>query len=622
MGMNVTRRQKFINKNTDSKKTIKTKKRININFDLPTLSLLSSFVMSSNSNIRRSSYINLRNLMNVLDMGIYANDEDRMKRIEFINKALDARLIYNIQEPMMVMKYARGGIVNDNSTNEDDIIQLSEFGLLSNQEIDWVNDTISGALKYAFIEDEQGVDRGLDVLARFKAADYRARDEIVKEIEEWINYMQTSFRRVRSQSVTDLTFSLKPGEYEETVKEIYNIVSSPGRKLKCGMQGLNEMIAGGFENSRVYGFLGSTGIGKSLVLLNLAVQIKKFNKDLKPKDPTKIPTITILTMENTVVETVTRLFNIVGASDEMKNYSLEEVIKIIKEDGELFLSDDSPINILIKYMPNKSVDTSYLYTLVEDLEDEGYETICLIQDHLKRIRSCTPCKDERIEYGEIVNEMKVFAQIKDIPVLTNTHLNRDAAKIVDEQRRNNKADLTRMMGRSNIGESMLILDNIDFAFIINVEYDSKGQKYMVFSRVKNRDRASDRDYICQPFTEGNNIRLVIDEDQPVPAFKESLKETPNELFKNGGLNRSRGQNSIPEIAEIISEVSNNRFDDDTNLFSGSMYKEKEQIKEIEQETREMGEYTYPINSMLNEPVIINGDPVAGLYFEDEQQIGA
>ena len=147
MGMNVTRRQKFINKNTDSKKTIKTKKRINIHVDLPTLSLLSSFVMSSNYNIRLSSNINLRNLMNVLDMGIYANDEDRMKRIEFINKALDARLIYNIQEPMMVMKYARGGIVNDNSTNEDDIIQLSEFGLLSKQEIEWVNDTISGALK-------------------------------------------------------------------------------------------------------------------------------------------------------------------------------------------------------------------------------------------------------------------------------------------------------------------------------------------------------------------------------------------------------------------------------------------------------------------------------------------
>ena len=36
MGMNITRRQKFINKNTDNKKTMKSKKRVNINFDVPT----------------------------------------------------------------------------------------------------------------------------------------------------------------------------------------------------------------------------------------------------------------------------------------------------------------------------------------------------------------------------------------------------------------------------------------------------------------------------------------------------------------------------------------------------------------------------------------------------------
>lgn len=584
MGMNISRRQKFINKDKKSN-PVKTQKRININFDLSTLTILSSFVMSTNASIRRSQYINLRNLMNIIDMGLYQNEPERMKRIEFINKALEARLVYNIQDPVVILKFCGGGIINDNSDNN--VISLAEFGKMSNQELDWVNDTISGALKYAFIEDSNGVDRGLDVLTRFKAADYRSREEIVSEIEEWVNYMQTSFRRVKSQSLTDMTFSLKPGEYEDTIREVYNVVTSPSRKLKCGMQAINEMTAGGFEATRVYGLMGATGIGKSLVLLNLAVQIKKYNKNLLPKDPTKIPTIVILTMENTVIETVTRLFNITTTSDEMKNYSVEEVIEMLKRDGELFLNDDSPVNILIKYMPNRSVDTSYLYTLVEDLEDEGYETICLIQDHLKRIRSSFPQTDLRIELGEVVNEMKVFAQLKDIPVITNTHLNRDAAKVIDEQKRNNKADLTRMLGRSNIGESMLILDNIDCAFVINVEYDVNGQKYMVFSRVKMRDRASARDYICQPFVNGNDIKLVEDYYSEVPAFKESLKQQPNEVFNSGTLNANRKgiRNTIPEISEIIGEV--NKFDNDENLFSGSIYREKEQIEEIEK-------YTYPL----------------------------
>ena len=568
MAMNVSRRQKFINKD-GNKSPVKTKKRVNINFDITTLTILSSFVMSTNASIRRSQYINLRNLMEVIDLAPYQNEPELLKRIEFIKKALDARLIYNIQDPFVILKFTGGGIVND---SVDNLISLAEFGQMSNQEIDWVNETVSGALKYAFIENN--VDRGLDVLTRFKAADYRSRDEIVAEIEEWVNEMQTSFRRVRSQSVTDLTFSLKKETYEDTIREIYNTVTSPSRKLRCGMQGLNEMVAGGFENTRVYGLLGGTGIGKSLVLLNIAVQIKKYNKYLKPKDPTKIPTIVILTMENTVAETVTRLFNIVSSPEEMKNFTVDEVLEMLKRDGELFLSDDSPINILIKYMPNRSVDTGYLYTLVEDLEDEGYETICLIQDHLKRIRSAFPQTDLRIELGEVVNEFKVFAQLKDIPVITNTHLNREAAKVIDEMKRNNKADLTRMLGRANTGESMLILDNIDCAFIINVEYDANGQKYMVFSRVKMRDRASAREYICQPFVNGNDIKLVEDYYSDVPAFRESLKQQPNEAaLYSGQLNTGRKgvRNNIGDIDEIIGTI--NKFDTDENLFSGSMYKE-------------------------------------------------
>ena len=104
MGMNITRRQKFITNNKDNKNKIKTKKRVNINFDLETLKVLASFVVSGNSNIRRSSYLNLRNLMDSLDMGIYANDESRMKMIEFINNGLHARLVFNMQVPELIIK--------------------------------------------------------------------------------------------------------------------------------------------------------------------------------------------------------------------------------------------------------------------------------------------------------------------------------------------------------------------------------------------------------------------------------------------------------------------------------------------------------------------------------------
>ena len=156
------------------------------------------------------------------------------------------------------------------------------------------------------------------------------------------------------------------------------------------MHGLNQMVGGGLESCRVYMFLGITGVEKSVTLLNLIFQLKKWNANYKLKDPTKTPCIVLLTMENTVVETVTRLFDMtvgITSGPGMENYSLQEVLEKLRTEGGLVLNDDSPIDIVMKYKKDKSVDTSYLYDMASELEDQGYEMICLVQDHVKRIRS-------------------------------------------------------------------------------------------------------------------------------------------------------------------------------------------------------------------------------------------
>lgn len=558
--MNIARRQKFLN----SGRTItRTTTRVDINFDLVTLDLMCSYVMSTNRNIRRSQYINMRNLFEILDLSLYQNDVEKMKRLDFIRKGLEARINKNLQDPKLILKYIKGGILDD-----DKVVDIDIFGNITNEELEWLNGTISTSLKYAFIYPQ--ADRAIDLFTRFKACDYKAKEEIVSEIEQFINDMQTSFRRAKSQTVTDMTFTLKDGLFQETIQDVYDIISNPNRRLQCGMQGVNELVGGGFESGRVYGIAGVTGVGKSVTLLNLAVQLKKYNKCFVSKDPSKIPTIVYLTMENDVIETVRRLFNIATVSDDMVNFSVDQIIQMLRTEGELFLTEDSPINIIIKYVPNRSVDTGYLYTMVEDLEDEGYETICLIQDHLKRIRSCYPQSDIRIELGEVVNEFKTFAQLKQIPVITNTHLNREAAKVVEEMKRNKKQDSGKMLGKANVGESMLILDNIDYFFIINVDYDTQGHKYMAFSTAKTRDRSSNREYICQPFVVGNDIKFVEDFYSEVPAFKETLKEQPtiNNSFENRSSIRSSIRNNVNEVSEITDLL---QFRQDKNIFSGDIY---------------------------------------------------
>lgn len=489
-------------------------KKISINYDLQTLNLFCMYVVSENTSVRTSNLATMKKLIDRLDMSLYFNDVEKLKRIEFINRGLEARVVRKMKNHDVITHYI-------NSGSEEQLI--SKIYELSTEEIEWVNETISESAKHAFMYDY--VDQLMDLCTRFKQRAYNSRGEIVIEFESVIDGIKSQFRRVTSESMTEAEFSLAEGVFNEVMADIYARETNPSKILYTGMQGFNELCGGGLESGRVYLLFGLAAAGKSLTLLNIAYQIKKYNKLYQCKDKTKKPCIAILTMENSVQETVSRLFSIV-AGDRMSNYSLDEVIRKLREDGELIMDDTSPIDIIIKYKPNASVDTNYLYTFYDDLSDRGYEMICLIQDHLKKIRPRYPKKDLRLDLGEIVNDFKAFAIDKGIPVLSDSHLNREGARIVDTAAASNKQDITKLLGRSNISESFLMQDNADCCMIINKDRDREGNLYMVFFRNKMRDMCSNLDYIAQPFEQGSTIRLVEDMGLDVPLYKESLAINP------------------------------------------------------------------------------------------------
>lgn len=577
---------------------IKNKRaKLPINFDLNSLNLMCTYVLSENRNIKRGQYINLRNLMELLDMEKYINDQERYKRVIFIKKALEGRLVKGLNDPVTIIKYTNGGLL------ETDIIDINNFTGMSNSEIDWINETVSNTLSSSFLY--ENAPEGIDILTRFLAAEAKDISSTFLEAKEWIRKMNNEFRKNEVTLSSDQMFSLKPDNFSNIVRDVYNEVTSSYRHLVTGMQGFNQLIGGGFENTRCYLLLGLTGIGKSLSMLNIAYQLKKYNKGFKAKDPTKIPCIVFLTMENTVTETIQRLFKI-STGEDMKNHTVEEVENLLRTTGELYLTGDNPIDLIIKYKPNRSVDTSYLYTLTEDLEDEGYEVICFIQDHVKRIKSVSGNPDLRLELGDVVNEMKTFAIIKDIPVITDSHLNREGAKIIDQASTRSTMDLTRMLGKSNIGESLLMLDNIDLGIILNKEYDSEGNEYMVFKNIKERVQTY-RNYICQPFHPDNPIKLVEDFYSPMPVFKESLySESINQMntqFHNNNVKKNSYNNNIISID-----------DDEGNLFEYSKVYSSEDINkndtiEIdEQNVPNLINYVNPYGSNVNPIPIVQQEP--------------
>lgn len=555
---------KFDINDTKKIKTPKVKKTVSLNLPLRSFRILARYSVTVSNLIRLNHLSNLKKFLNLLNPQVYINDPNKTHYVEFIKKALEVRMDYKITDQDIMIDHILGTL--DFKPDFIDPNNIDRF-LLTTNEIKWANEMIEHNIKFAFAY--MAAPDFLTVCTAITKTEYEGKGHLIDDFEVLVNDTHSKFRKSRvSTNNVDMVFSLRDGVFEEVVGETYDLLTNPSRKLVTGMQGFNEMINGGFESGRVYMLLGITNVGKSVTLLNLMYQIRKYNKHYKPKDPTKQPCIVMLTMENSVVETIDRLFDLVTSSSGMENFTKEEVINKLRVDGELKLTNDSPIDMVIRYKANRTVDTTFLYDMCEDMEDDGYEVIGVIQDHVKRIRSSEYTPDLRIELGNVVNEFKSFAVEKDIPFITVSHLNREAARTVEQDKaRATPTDITMQLGMSNTGESFLMLDNLDLGIIINLDYDDEGNKYMVFNLTKKRVK-TDLTYIAQPFVYGSGIRLLEDLDTP-PMYKTYLHMNKMINGRQPSV-RTTSSNVLSTINDIIStgtSKKDNTFSDSNSVYT-------------------------------------------------------
>ena len=579
-------------------KTVKTAK---INLDLDTLNILCRYMIQDVRLIRVDHLVNVKKLLYILDISNYENDPDKMRRLNFISKALEARLDNNLTDRDLIFNYINGGIDFKIDFIDYDNIDLDKSN------VQYCHKLVEELLQYSFFYNE--VDNLQELITQFKIADISRKGYLAKQAEKTIDRIKNQFRKTHvDDNVNDVIFSLDDNTFESAVTDTYNMVTNPSRRLYTGMQGFNEMIGGGFESGRVYMLLGVAGVGKSLTLLNLIYQIKRYNTRVRPKDPTKTPCIVLLTMENTVVETITRLFDLVVTDSKgMGNYKLDDVIYKLRNEGGMTITEASPLDIVIRYKPNRSVSTDYLYTLWDDLADIGKEPVIVIQDHIKRIRSTDFNQDLRLELGDIVNEFKVFAADKDIPLVTVSHLNREATRILEEASRKGNQDSGKLLGKSNTGESLLMIDNLDCGMTIAKDWDKDGTMYMTFHRIKMRDKGSLRDYIAQPFLPDNMIRLVEDVGG-IPQFKESIHGTP-EVVSSANI-KMDGVASISHVA-TDADIIDNAFAKSTfNLSAINVNDGNEQfVNQMEEFDNELSNLIIENSKSINETFYSESQPL-------------
>lgn len=510
--------------------------KIKLKMDLTLLDSIIAFIYKESVLRTRKSLNNTYKLFQIIDLSIYEKNEDAKARIWVIMKSLEAKLIKGFENNNSIKQYCKDDI--ESTVLTDQIIDNIDKLKLSYDETKYLIKAIDDRLQYGYTLTLKETYQ--EILDRIDDGDFKSYKSVSEDLYDIASSVINMKRNIDSLD-SDTTFSLKEDLFENVITEAVQKLKDKNRVFITGIRRLNTILSPGYQSKRLYTYLAFPGGGKSQILLKAALDIKKYNPDIMPKDTSKIPTVLLITMENDIDETVERIFNMRVSSEDIRNYTPKQVIRKLKDDGEMTLTDKNNIDIVIKYFPNRSIDTNDLYRIIKDLYDEGSEVIALVLDYLKRIKPAEKAPTEKEELKNITNELKTLAKKLDIPVITAQQLNRTAASVVDAAIQNKKEDVTRLVGRDGIAGAWEIIENSDVVIIINqeVKADTK-EVFLTFKLLKRRYRSSEDDeklkrldYFNHPYESGNTIKLVDDIDLPKSISLYSLSTQFMSLEETG-----------------------------------------------------------------------------------------
>lgn len=494
----------------DQKKKSKNnemRRKIKIKFDITMLNSIIGYLFKKSAQINRKALNNVYQLFSIIDTKIYEGNPMLEARIYFIKRALDAKIVQGLENDDIIINYCRTD--TDNKEIEKIISSIPIYTRLNYNEIKFITSAIQDRLKYAYLLDVK--DEIYSTVEVLDSGEYNSYKEVNEKLVGVCSKVITKSREINVMDDVD-SISLGDNDYEDKLTQIFDKIKDPSRILRTGIRALNQILAPGYIGGRTYIYMGLPAGFKSGILLKSARDIKKYNKGIQPKKAGLRPTVLLVTMENTIEESIERLFNMTVTGDDVRNFTTKEAIKMLKEKGEMTVKDDEDIDIVIKYHANRTIDTNDLYTIIKDLEDQGKETIALVLDYIKRIRPYEYARDEKEELKNITNELKTLAKDFDIPVITAHQLNRSGAAAIDAAMTSNKEDLARFVGRSNVGSAWEVQENADWCCIVNVEKKrGTDNYYLTFKRIKIRYRdPHDMSYFNHPFEVGNRIKLIDD----------------------------------------------------------------------------------------------------------------
>lgn len=481
-------------------------------FEISTLNTLLRYAMCTT--ISKSSIVNLGKLVDALDIKAYSYSPDIVSRLKLLKYLTEARTTYGMTDPEVIRTY----ITNSFSDGTDVLSECDPLVLdtLNFTECNAIAKIINERLQYIYIYKYK--DKIIDCLNNFSKGGWTSYYETVQEVKGSLQDLLMNINTVGQESTGVLRrLNMAADNYHDTVDLIVRKAKMPTAVLQTGIRQLNAILSPGFQASRLYLILGLTGRFKSGTLLNIADQLTKFNPQIRPVEDGRRKCVLFISNENTIEETYARLLDMYTSADlDITRMSTEDAIRYIKENGGYRFTDNEGITIEFRYFRNLEMSTADLYTIISELNDEGYRVIALILDYISRVMSTSGVQEERFRLANIAKELKAVATYFSIPVITAQQVNREGNGIIDAAMRDDKADLAKFLGTTAVAESYGLIFEADWVALVNLEKRrSDEQWFLTFNRLKIRGKQdpSAVAYFNHPFVDSKRIRLLTDVDK-------------------------------------------------------------------------------------------------------------
>lgn len=234
--------------------------KVQLDVNTTILDMIMHYIFTNNIHITRKSLTNIKKFMDIWDSSMYTNDIDFQWRIFIINESLRLKIDENIHNEELILTHLATGEFADNVYMFYD--DMNQVGGMTADEITGMNKYISDRLKFSYLYKDKVVLEAC--LQKLDLGQFDSLRDINDEFKQVINRLQRNIRNAEADDLFETKIDLRPEVFDNAILDAVMRLKEPSNKYRSGLKMLNEMINGGFEQGRVYTFLGITGGGNEL----------------------------------------------------------------------------------------------------------------------------------------------------------------------------------------------------------------------------------------------------------------------------------------------------------------------------------------------------------------------